>query len=170
MCVYMLAQRVLRDYRKVERRLLARVAEKDAALEAAAAERLNGGLLGRKQVRSAVFTCTMLTLCFYARLIIVWWYCCFAVCCQEPSFLSVTQQAALQLRRCGARCRWSAWRSSGRASRSWRRSWPGCARSSCSRCKSYIPLLLLRMRALLLVMPWRLQDRALRSPFNPRCN
>ena len=46
-------QRVLRDYRKVERRLLARVAEKDAALEAAASERLNGGLLGRKQVRSA---------------------------------------------------------------------------------------------------------------------
>lgn len=46
------AQRVLRDYRKVERRLLARVAERDAALEAAAAERLNGGLLGRKQARA----------------------------------------------------------------------------------------------------------------------
>ena len=54
-------QRVLRDYRKVERRLLARVAEKDAALEAAAAERLNGGLLGRKQVRSAAFIRTTVT-------------------------------------------------------------------------------------------------------------
>ena len=46
------AQRVLRDYRKVERRLLTRVAERDAALEAAAADRLNGGLLGRAQARA----------------------------------------------------------------------------------------------------------------------
>lgn len=45
-------QRVLRDYRKVERRLLTRVAERDAALEAAAADRLNGGLLGRAQARA----------------------------------------------------------------------------------------------------------------------
>ena len=51
MCVRLL-QRVLRDYRKVERRLLARVAERDAALEAAASERLNGSLLGRAQVRN----------------------------------------------------------------------------------------------------------------------